>query len=291
MDETKKVTKRIMVNNSNPYKKPSRKGVRVMGVDLGVNNFAAMATNVGSTPIVIRSRFIKSKNQYYNMRRNELTKMLIKRDGGVFDANNPPKSKRLESLDKKMDNFYFDIFHKMAHTIVDEALANDIDTIVVGKNDSWIEEAKLEDAKNDNPLPFVHIPYDKFLTILEKLCRKNGIWFIKREESYTSKANILNLDDIPTYGENNKHMNFSGVRDGRNYFSTNDNDCQSKKISADVNAAANIARKEFPHAFDNMDLSYLLKVKHLDFEDYYELSKEQLESKKHKKKKNGDKKG
>ena len=36
---------------------------RIIGIDLGVNNFATIANNIGLTPIIIKGGILKSKNQ------------------------------------------------------------------------------------------------------------------------------------------------------------------------------------------------------------------------------------
>jgi putative transposase len=176
-------------------------------------------------------------------------------------------------LSRKRDNFFHDCFYKFSHRIIKEALDNQIDTIVVGKNDGWKQKPNMGKKNNQN---FVCIPYNEFLHILECLCKKNGINFIEREESYTSVANMLNLDAIPTYNKNNKEAKFTGKRN-RRWYTSNEGKYKGITISADVNGASNIIRKEFPHAFDNVDLAYLLKPSYLNFEDFYALNKKQLE--------------
>jgi putative transposase len=225
-------------------------------------------------PLVIKGKFVKSRNQYFNKRRSILVSKLAKKK--EYANQEHPKiknTKRLDSLSRKRDNFFHDCFYKFSHKIIKEALDNQIDTIVVGKNDGWKQESNMGKKNNQN---FVCIPYNEFLHILAYLCKKNGINFIKREESYTSQANMLNLDAIPTYNKNDKEVKFTGERN-RRWYTSNEGKYKGVVISADVNGASNIIRKEFPHAFDNVDLSYLLKPAYLNFEDFYALNKKQLE--------------
>jgi putative transposase len=252
----------------------TKEGVRIMGIDLGVSNFATISNNIGIKPLVIKGRFIKSRNQYFNKRRSILISKLSKKK--EYADQEYPKiknTKRLDSLSRKRDNFFHDCFYKFSHRIIKEALDNQIDTIVVGKNDGWKQKPNMGKKNNQN---FVCIPYNEFLYILEYLCRKNGINFIEREESYTSQANMLNLDAIPTYNKNDKDAKFTGKRN-RRWYTSNEGKYKGVVISADVNGASNIIRKEFPHAFDNVDLAYLLKPMYLNFEDFYALNKKQLE--------------
>lgn len=78
-------------------------------------------------------------------------------------------------------------------------------------------------------------------------CEIEGINIIKQEESYTSKASFLNLDDIPVYGKTDKPYQFSGTRIKRGLYKTNNNTV----INADVNASYNILRKAIPNAFSD----------------------------------------
>jgi putative transposase len=280
-DEKATTTNDITTNNIEEIKtnneeatSSTKEGVRIMGIDLGVSNFATISNNIGVKPLVIKGKFIKSRNQYFNKRRSILVSKLSKKKE-YADQEHPKikNTKRLDLLSRKRDNFFHDCFYKFSHRIIKEALDNQIDTIVVGKNDGWKQKPNMGKKNNQN---FICIPYNEFLHILEYLCKKNDINFIEREESYTSQANMLNLDAIPTYNKNDKGAKFTGKRN-RRWYTSNEGKYKGITISADVNGASNIIRKEFPHAFDNVDLAYLLKPVYLNFEDFYALNKKQLE--------------
>ena len=71
------------------------------------------------------------------------------------------------------------------------------------------------------------------------------------EESYTSKASFLDLDELPVFDpdreasqEGEKHT-FSGKRIKRGLYRASSGSC----INADVNGAYNIIRKVVPDAF------------------------------------------
>ena len=64
--------------------------------------------------------------------------------------------------------------------------------------------------------------------------------YIEQEESYTSKASFLDLDEIPTYDAESPYTGtFSGKRIERGLYRTK----SGRLINADVNGAANILRK------------------------------------------------
>ncbi len=75
-----------------------------------------------------------------------------------------------------------------------------------------------------------------------------GIQVEVTEESYTSKASFLDLDDIPVYDPNDETVHsFSGKRIGRRNRLYRSKD--GRIICADVNGAYNILRKRRPDAF------------------------------------------
>ena len=82
-----------------------------------------------------------------------------------------------------------------------------------------------------------------------------GIQVVDREESYTSKANFLGEDPIPTYGEEH-NINFTGYRETRAFYKVKGSKI---RIHADVNGAYNIIRKHIKDAFKGLDNKVFLK--------------------------------
>ena len=75
---------------------------------------------------------------------------------------------------------------------------------------------------------------------LRNLCERYGVRYLEQEESYTSKASFLDLDEIPVYnGDNPYKGEFSGKRVKRGLYKISD----GQLVNADVNGAANILRK------------------------------------------------
>jgi putative transposase len=48
----------------------------IIGIDLGINNFATITNNAGKQPFVINGKSINSMNQYYNKQKAYLTAVL-----------------------------------------------------------------------------------------------------------------------------------------------------------------------------------------------------------------------
>lgn len=204
---------------------------RVVGIDLGLNNFATMVNNIGETPIVINGKGIKSINQYYNKQKAHFQSILKKQNGLDW-------SKRLEKLTLKRNNKIKDFMHKASRYVVNWCMEHHIDTVIIGKNDNWKQEINLGKRLNQS---FVQIPYGIFIQQLQYKCEEVGIKVVLTEESYTSKCSFLDMEEIK------KQKQYKGKRIKRGLF-------QSEKgilINADVNGAYNIMRKVFPKAFAN----------------------------------------
>jgi putative transposase len=225
---------------------------RILGIDPGVNNFLAIANNYGETPYLIKGGAIKSWNQWYNRKRSALMKQLTK---GKDSRHSIKDSHRLDALSRKRDERMRDFFCKCAHFICRRAQKDKVEVIVCGHNDGVKDGVGFKKKDNQN---FVCIPERMFLKILEHVGAQYGIPVVIREESYTSQASVIGLDDIPTYGEEDgKTYDFSGKRIRRGLYRTKDGTI----LNADINGAANTIRKEYTEAFrDVADFSYLWKT-------------------------------
>ena len=93
-------------------------------------------------------------------------------------------------------------------------------------------------AKKNNQ-KFVQLPTGKLKERIQQLCSQYGIRFIETEESYTSKASSLDLDEIPIYGEKPEGWKPSGKRVKRGLYRS----AQGVELNADINGSINIARK------------------------------------------------
>ena len=228
---------------------PDRPG-KIMGVDTGLNNLAAVANNAGAVPFLIKGGAVKSINQWYNKRRAQLVSSMAR---GKDSSGHGCSSRALDALLRKRSYMLDDFFYKAAHFICRKASAYGIGLIIAGHNKR--QKDSIEMGRENNQA-FVSVPFERFLDILRLTAWKYGIAFLRREESYTSKASMLDSDYIPTYGVDDEKASFSGKRVKRGLYRSKD----GIRINADVNGACNIIRKEYPDAFDGMDMSYLYKT-------------------------------
>lgn len=199
-----------------------------LAIDIGLDNLATCVTNSG-TSFIMDGRRIKSINHNWNKRRAHLQSILMKQ--GLYS------SKLLERITLKRSNRVNDCLKKTARYIVNFCIANDIGTLVVGYNPDFKRRMNLGKVINQQ---FTQIPFGALRRQLKTLCELYGMSHIEQEESYTSKASFLDLDDLPTYDANNPYKGiFSGKRIHRGLYRSSD----GKIINADVNGAANILRK------------------------------------------------
>lgn len=122
------------------------------------------------------------------------------------------------------------------------------------------------------------MPYEKLRQCIRIVAAKLQVAVVEQKESYTSKADVTNGDDIPIYGTDTQNVSFSGKRAKRGLYRCHDGNL----LNADVNGAANILRKRYPDAFEGKDLSCLWKTTEtVQIQDWYVPGKKKAVKKKH----------
>lgn len=233
----------------------------IAAMDMGVDNIAAIVSNSGAPGVIYKGGAVKSCNQWFNKRMSELRAIQMKGHNPKF--YHPEQTRTMFLLSRKRDCFLNDYFHKTASGIIKWLIKEHCGTLVVGVNKLQKQNSDLGRINNQ---AFVQIPLYSFRRMLKYLCERNGITYIEREESYTSKASFLDNDYIPTYNVDDGNAVFSGKRFKRGLYRSSD----GTVVNADINAAANILRKEFPDAFNNMDRHF---IKDLSVVRFYDLHK------------------
>jgi putative transposase len=200
----------------------------IAGVDIGLNNLAALTSNKpGFAPLVVNGRPLKSINQFYNKRKAELQSQL---------QGHQHTSHRIDRLTNRRHLKVNHHLHNASRQIIDHLVAEGIGTLVIGKNPNWKQGIKLGKQNNQN---FVQIPHARFVEMLSYKAKLAGIQVIITEESYTSKCSFLDLEAIA------KRDDYAGRRIKRGLFRASD----GRPINADVNGSFNIIRKVAPDAF------------------------------------------
>ena len=212
----------------------------VLAIDIGLENLAACVTNTG-TAFIMDGRKLKSINQYWNKQKAYYQ--------GIADKQRQKKTHRLNSLARKRNNRTQDYIRKVARYIINYCIEHHIGTVVCGYNGDFKRSMNLGKITNQQ---FTQISFGSLRETLEGLCGRYGMRYIGQEESYTSKASCLDLDDIPVYNPGQPYTGaFSGKRVHRGLYQFAD----GRIANADVNGAANILRK----SKQNFDFEELCK--------------------------------
>lgn len=209
--------------------------VRAMAIDIGLNNLCAVTNNFGERPFLVNGRELKSINRYFNKEYGRLK-------SAAELCNKQKTTKRIKRICRKRENLIKDRMHKISRYIAEYAAKNDVEVVVVGHNKLQKQKADMGRTANQN---FVQIPFEKLIWMLRYKLEEKGIVLIETEESYTSKADFLALDEMPVYVEGDEAVYaFSGKRVKRGIYRHFD----GTESNADINGAANIMRKVFPNA-------------------------------------------
>lgn len=231
-------------------------------IDFGVNNLAAIVTDADIPCRIYKGGAIKAANQWYNKETARLNSCLIKgKDPKIF---HPGMTRRMYDVLKHRTMFIDDCLHKMSKDIVKWCIENHIGRLICGVNPLWKQNSSMGSKNNQT---FVQIPFARFRQMLSYLCERNGIVYVEQEESYTSKASAVDGDALPVYnGAGNDPYVFSGARIARGLYRTRDGFC----VNADLNGAANIARKADPELFTGKGLRKILSnLEVIRFSDLY----------------------
>ena len=192
----------------------------VLGIDVGLNNLATCWDVKNSRAFIISGRKIKSINHYWNKYDAELQSKKTEKH----------YTKRQFLNTRKRNRRVKDYIHKAARKIVDYCIANNIGKVIVGHNKGWKNEIHLGKITNQN---FVQIPFGLLMQCVKNKCQQLGISYQEVCESHTSKCSFIDHEPIK------HHDQYVGSRVKRGLFRT----ANGILVNADVNGAANIAKK------------------------------------------------
>ena len=197
---------------------------RIAAIDIGVDNLVTMTNNIMESPIIINGKPLKSINQQYNKQKAKMQSDLMKRNGQHW-------SNKLETLSYKRNQRIKNYMHNASALIIKWCVEHNIDTLVVGKNDTWKQEKK-------HMQNFTSIPYEMLLGQLQYKCENAGIKYIEVNEAYTSGTSYLD-NEAPIKENYNKERRVQrGLFQAKNML-----------INADVNGSLQIMRKVFPDSY------------------------------------------
>lgn len=199
---------------------------RYLSIDIGLDNLATIVNNVGLKPVVINGKGLKSMNKYYNKQISHYREMAKR-------MNDRDYTNKMARLTLKRNHKIDDYMHKASKFLIDYAVTNNFNTIVIGNNKEWKQKSSM--SKNVNQ-SFVGIPHMRFIQMVQYKAQNVGLNVILTEESYTSGTSFLdNEEPVKANYDRSRRVK-------RGLFVSN----QGIKINADVNGAYQIMKKVFP---------------------------------------------
>ena len=151
---------------------------RIMAMDLGIANFAAISSNTGERGILFKGAVLLSACHAYDRYMQEKAA-----------GNHPGDSEdREKALRRKRNDYFRDYELKVIKILSSWCKEKDIDTIVVG---SLHNESEAE-KQGVSPLP-----YDEFRGLLRDMCLRQGMNYVEQDELFTSRASFCDGDVIP----------------------------------------------------------------------------------------------
>ena len=194
-----------------------------------MNNFVTMAFSTGDSPLIVNGRIPKSINQFYNKRLASLQEM-------SEHLNGRKMTRRIQRLIDKRNAKLKDYLHKTSRLIVDNLVALNIPTLIIGLNRDWKERSPFTAKENQH---FVGLPFARLIEMIEYKAYEHGIAVVVTEESYTSGTSFLDGEPPTREFYNKKRRIYRGL------FVSND----GTRVNADVNGALQIVKKVVPNAF------------------------------------------
>lgn len=213
---------KVLISYYKTRKKVKVTQKRIASIDVGQNNLMTVTSNVFH-PVIYNGKPVKSVNQFYN-------KIKASEQSRLMKENNTYWSKKLGQLTLWRENQINNYFHKVTHHFVNYCIANNINTVIIGRNQQWKDNINLGKKVNQN---FVSIPFGRLYDLLKYKLELNGINYIETEESHTSKCSFIDKEEIT------HHDLYVGRRVRRGLFKSR----EGHKYNADINGSLNILRK------------------------------------------------
>ena len=220
------------------YEKEEKKqaeGSNIMAIDLGMNNLATCTNMKNNKSLIIAGESLKAKIGYINKEIARLEGIQMKMVGSKKYRN----TKRINKLYEQRRNYNKTYMHKASRLIIEYALQNECDTIVIGD----IKDIKQNMQGNKR---FVQMPIQNLVEKIEYKAKLEGIEVVKITEEYTSGVSSIDKEEI------NKENYDKSRRIKRGLFKTE----EGKIINADVNGSINILRKYIKNIFSpNLEIA------------------------------------
>ena len=211
-----------------------RKGYNIMSIDLGLNNMATCTNANNKETLIVAGENIKSKIRYYNKEIRRLQQIQMK----MIKRDKYKNTKRIKRLYEKRNNYVKGYMHKASRMVVDYAIENKCNTIVIGD----IKNIKQNMKKNKS---FVQVPLESLVQKIKYKAELEGIEVVKVKENYTSGVSSIDKEEIIRENYNKKRRITRGI-----FISK-----KGIKINADINGSLNIMRKYIKSFSPNLEIA------------------------------------
>ena len=196
---------------------------KTIGIDIGINNLMAIASNENDRSCLVNGRPLKSMSHYYNKKLARL-----KRTCKITSGKDT--SKQIRALHRKRNNKINHFMHCASKLAVEYCIAHNVSNIAIGHNKGWKNKCNI--GKHNNQT-FCQIPMNRLISLIEYKAAAIGIVVTVVEESYTSKADHLLWESMTHLAKR------SGKRTSRGMFKSG----SGIKLNSDINGAYGMLRK------------------------------------------------
>ena len=193
---------------------------RIMGIDIGMKNMAAITSNVFKPVFISGIPLYKILDTYAGC--------FITPGYGRFSYKHRKSSQKrhLERRNDKLKDYLILCVDKIMELISH----NNIDCVVIGYPATWGNHKKFNIKGAEQMTQRVLC---RFKDMIKKRCSRHDIDCVEIDEAFTSKCSFLDNEPI------GRHKEYRGSRTDRDTYITN----SGHQINADVNASLNIIKK------------------------------------------------
>lgn len=274
-----------------------------ISIDLGANILLSIANNIGENPILIKGSHVKIANfkalKHLKRIQKQISLLSNKYAENVinpFDTEeqqleitnffksiyNIMKYEGLENSDREVANRLFlklkqvwdkrnqrieNEMHIISRFVIEYCKHREIGTIVIGYNEGWKQEVKLEHKTQER---FMKIPFAKLRDMIAYKARLSGIDSFIINESHTSKCSALDDETVEHHekylglrgppmqrskpvGYSNKYKARGLLRTPRTIQLMETKGTEFEYIHSDINGALNIGRKGALEYFNSIE--------------------------------------
>lgn len=209
------------------------------GLDIGVNNLAAIYVDDENTPsLIIDGKKYKTYNSNFN-------RFIGKINNEISTNENKERVAYLieyrKFLYEKRNRFFFNEFHKLSKRILEYLQKYGVTELVISRNLAKLKNSGECELTKGTKQSFIQIPFIRLLDNITYKAPSYGIAVIEEDESYTSKTYSIS-SNIKKMQEQSKMSevltdDFNESRVKRGLYVDK---LVNKAINADINAARNI---------------------------------------------------